>query len=360
MSRIGIILSNQATLSPKAGPVVLGCRIRLARNSAGSKFPEKLGASGRENVCENRLKTLRELKEFKNAEFLKMRDLTQTEQHVLAERRLISRELIGRAGAAVVISEDQKVAIMLNEEDEFRIQVLDSARDLGAIFQRAREIDSALDAQFRFAFSARYGFLTACPTNLGSGMRASAMVHLPGLVMDGQMEKVVRALNMCGLDVRGAFGEGSDATGSIFQISNRNTLGEAEEKIVENLREWLDGIVEQEKNARRRVVKRDRLAFCDQIARAYGELRHAILLSENEAADTLSLLRMACDLGIFPEYARVHIDELFFDSQSAHVALAAETRAEDLRNDAAKTNSLRATHFRERFSLIPPPDFSAI
>lgn len=336
-------------------PVILRARARLARNLSEDFFPERLNPKERNAVKNKILATLKKSKILAGTFVFDMETIEPAEKEILVERHLISKDLAERAGAAVVISPDAKISVMINEEDHFRIQIMDSETDLKKIHRHAQQLGDELSTLFPFAFSEQHGFLTACPTNLGTGLRISAMVHLPALVMDGQMEKVVRALNICGLTVRGWHGEGSESIGSIFQISNRHTLGVSEEKIVANLQNWLEGIVEQEKNARRRVLQRDKFAFFDQVSRIYGELRYSVLLSEAEAMSMLSVVRMACDLGIFPEFTRQRIDDLLLESQAAHVAFYAGTPQTTETLPRARANS-----FRDAFSIIPPPTFSAV
>ncbi len=339
-------------------PILIRSRVRLARNLSDSVFPNRLSPQQRDDTKNRILDVLKKLPEFSGASCFEMHDLTLAEAEILVERHLISKELVEREGAAVIIDSARKISVMINEEDHFRIQVLDTEVDLAKLAGTAQKLAATIARELPFASSARYGYLTACPTNLGTGMRVSVMVHLPGLVMDGQMEKVVRSLNMCGLTVRGSLGEGSDAAGSIFQISNQRTLGQPAEKIVCNLQDWLKSLIEQERNARRRVVRRAKNVFFDQIGRLYGEARFGVLISESEALTGLSLMRLACDLGIFPEYTRVRFDELLTESQDAHIRFRNKIAGTAKPNELA--DRCRATLFRETFSTLPPPDFSRL
>lgn len=356
MSAIARFLADSTLLPHRSIPILLSSRVRLARNLADEIFPDRLSPQQREDVKNRMLAVLTALPEFKDATIFQMHDLSLGEAEILVERHLISKELVEREGAAVVIAPNQKVAVMLNEEDHFRIQALDAEMDLATLSALAHSVADAIARKFTFAESPRYGFLTACPTNLGTGIRVSVMAHLPGLVMDGQMGKVVRSLNMCGLAVRGWLGEGSDAAGSIFQISNQRTLGVAPEKIVENLQGWLKSLVEQERNARRRVLRNGRSVFLDQIGRIYGESRYGVLLSEGEAISSLSILRLACDMGIFPEYARARFDDLLIEGQNAHIFFRNKIAGTARPNETA--DRCRSQLFRESFATIPPPDFS--
>lgn len=358
MSDLKRFLANSTLCPQHSLPVLLSSRIRLARNLADEVFPDRLSPQRREDLKKRILDKLTKLPGLGDAVVFEMHDLAPEEAEILVERHLISKELVEREGAAVLISPDRKISVMINEEDHFRIQIMDTEMNLSRLAGTARELVGSIARELPLAFSPRYGFLTACPTNLGTGMRVSVMAHLPGLVMDGLMEKVVRSLNMCGLTVRGSLGEGSEAAGSIFQISNQRTLDLPEEKIVDNLCDWLKSLIEQERNARRRVLRRNRNVFFDQIGRLYGEARFGMLISENEALTGLSLMRLACDLGIFPEYARVRFDELLVETRDAHIRF--RNKITDSAKPCELADRCRAALFRETFATLPPPDFSRL
>jgi len=215
-------------------------------------------------------------------------------------------------------------------------------------------LDNSLEEHLDLAFSSELGYLTACPTNLGTGMRASVMMHLPALVLGSQMEKVIRAVNQLGLAVRGLFGEGSEASGSIFQISNQQTLGESEEEILKRLASVLQTIVEQEQNARAKLFENDSPKLLDKIGRAYGTVRNAHVLTSAEAMNCLSLLRLAADLSLLPEAERVNVDRLFIECQPGHVQLAARGALETEKRDVA-----RARFLREQMAALPPLNFNS-
>jgi protein arginine kinase len=235
------------------------------------------------------------------------------------ERHLVSKELAaGKIGAAV-ISRDQTCSVMVNEEDHLRIQVVKAGWHLRGTWHIAEQLDDALGGALKLAFSDRLGYLTACPTNVGTGLRASAMVHLPGLCLAGHMDKVTRALNQDGLAVRGWLGEGTEAAGNVFQISNQQTLGLSEDAILKHLGGWIKHVVEQEWNARRKLAQEEGEKFVDRLARSLGVLRSARLLTSSEAMNMLSHLRLACDMGCLPEERRHLVDRLMIEGQPAHV-----------------------------------------
>ncbi|MBC2596188.1 protein arginine kinase [Ruficoccus amylovorans] len=335
-------------------PIVMSSRIRLARNLDGRAFPGWAKKAQRREILSACEKAVAQLPQMQNGTVLRLDDLSELERQVLVERHLISRELSqGEPSAGVIISRDQACSIMINEEDHLRIQVLRTGHGFDDIWKVIEAIDNRLETLLDFAFTAQLGYLTACPTNLGTGMRASVMLHLPGLVMANHMEKVIRAVNQMGMVVRGLFGEGSDATGSIFQISNQQTLGESEQEIIARLEhEAIGSIIEQEKNARALLLESKPEKIRDKIGRAYGILQNGHLLSSAEAMSHLSLLRLGIDCGFIAESWRGPIDRLLIEMQPGHIQLAAHESIESDMRDTA-----RARLLREETRRIPPLDF---
>lgn len=334
--------------------IVLMTRIRLARNLAGQAFPGWAKPAQREQSFETCRAAVAATPQMKRAFNVAIADLSELERQILVERHLISRELSGaKSGAGVVISKDQAFSVMMNEEDHLRIQVLRAGFNLKKAWATIDELDSALEETLDFAFSPTLGYLTACPTNLGTGMRASAMMHLPALVISSQMEKVVRAVNQLGMVVRGLFGEGSDASGSIFQISNQTTLGESEADIIKRLSSVLQSIVEHELNAREKLLEADAGKLLDKVGRAYGILQNSHLLSSSEAMNLLSLIRLGVDLGAFPAANRCVIDRLLIEAQPGHLQHAQKGEFEPGQRDV-----LRAARLRAEFANFARPDFA--
>ncbi len=337
-------------------PIVLSTRIRLARNLADEAFPGWADATQRSDLLDRCVESLSSLAVLKDGVFLDVSDLTDLEKQVLVERRLVSRELIeSEGGSGVYVSPSQRLAIMVNEEDHLRIQGLHSGFNFRKTWDDVDSLDNQIEEHLNYAFSDTYGYLTACPTNVGTGMRASAMLHLPGLVMRGHMEKVVRMVNQLGLAVRGSTGEGSEATGSIFQISNQQTLGESEEQILKRLIGILHAIIEQESNARGLMLEKQPSLVLDKIGRAYGILRNGHLLSSAEAVNLLSLMRLAVDFGMWPAENRALIDRLAMEVQPGHVQCTAHSDIAPEERDR-----IRATRIREQFASFPDLDFSNI
>ncbi|TVR51397.1 MAG: protein arginine kinase [Puniceicoccaceae bacterium] len=338
------------------GAIVLMTRIRLARNLANTPFPGWAKPEQRHQVLEACLPALVQLDQMKQGFSAEMTGLSDLEKLILMERHLISRELShAKENAGVVISRDQSCAIMINEEDHLRIQVLRGGYHFKKVWSGIDTVDSALESSLDYAFAPELGFLTACPTNVGTGMRASAMMHLPALVISGQMEKVVRAVNQLGIAVRGLFGEGSDASGSIFQISNQTTLGESEDEILKRLAQVLNTVIEQEMNARERILEKDSGKLYDKIGRAFGILQNSHLLTSAEAMNLLSLIRLGVDLKAFPEAMRTTVDRLFIECQPGHIQYHASKTI-----DGVERDHFRAGYLRAEFEKTARPDFRRV
>ncbi|MGC6606619.1 MAG: protein arginine kinase [Lentimonas sp.] len=354
-----LIKSDRAELTQstkKGSPVVLSTRVRLARNLAEIPFPERATSAQRRDVLSKCARQLAMLKYMKNSAFFDVAQLSDLEKQVLVERHLISRELCeNEEGSGVIINKDQTCAVMINEEDHLRIQFLKSGFNLNSIWKQMDEFDGELEKQLDVAFSAEFGFLTACPTNLGTGLRASVMMHLPGLVVSEQMERVIRAVNQLGITVRGLFGEGSDATGHVFQISNQQTLGESEAEIITRLGNVLKTVIDHEVNARSKYLEENRAKLLDKIGRAFGVLQNVHFLSSNEAMNLLSLMRLAVDFNMLPEANRSDVDRLFIECQPGHIQYAAHEGIEPEFRDIA-----RAEKLREEFRHLTPLNFDKI
>lgn len=290
------------TAEGPAADVALSTRVRLARNLAGELFPTLMDEAAAERVLAAVAQALEGLAaEAGPVEFHRLRDLPPLERQALVERHLISPELARVADrAAVVLRGDEAVSVMVNEEDHLRIQVLVPGLQLEAAWELANRVDDALEQRLDYAFSQRYGYLTSCPTNTGTGMRASVMMHLPGLVMAGQAGQLFQALSKVGIAVRGLYGEGSEALANIFQVSNQVTLGQSEREILVNLQGVCRQLIDRERTARQRLLQSRRHRLEDRAWRAWGVLSSARVISTREAMALLSDLRLGIDLGIIP------------------------------------------------------------
>ena len=332
-------------------PIVISSRVRLARNLARLPFPGWAKKSERVRILEEIKPEVDALSAMKEGFSEQLNELSATEKQVLVERHLISREHAAKGmGSAVVINPSQTVSIMVNEEDHLRMQAITCGLDLTKTFQTIDEIDTALEAQLDFAFDEQLGYLTACPTNVGTGMRASAMVHLPGLVLGEQINQVVNSVNKIGLAVRGLYGEGTEAMGNLFQVSNQTTLGEKEEQIIGRLHKVIETLIQRETQARENLLETKRTTLLDQFGRAYGILTHAYSISSKEALNLISILRLGIDLGFFPEEGRAIINQLLMDTQPAHLQNVSQQKLA-----AEERDQLRADIVREKLKNFPRP-----
>ncbi len=336
--------------------IVVSSRVRLARNLRHRAFPGWAKKAERTQVLELIKPQVEELPEMQDSFSEMLQDLSALEKQVLVERHLISREHAAKSiGSGVVMNRRQTLSIMINEEDHLRMQSIRSGLQLKSAYKLVDKVDSALESRLDFAYDTRLGYLTACPTNVGTGMRASAMLHLPGLVLSELINQVIQAVNKIGLAVRGLYGEGTEAMGNLFQISNQTTLGEKEEEIVSRLTKVIETIIEKEHDARQVLIQKKSSTLWDQIGRAYGILTYAHAMTSKEALNLLSILKLGVDLGAFPEDRRLPIDELFIESQPAHLQKNSQQKL-----NAEERDYLRAQIIRERLKTFPKPDISKV
>lgn len=331
--------------------VVITSRIRLARNLNGVSFP---GWAKKAERCEILAKVwpkVEGLKEMKNGFSRQLSDLSSLQKQVMVERHLISREQAARGlGSAAVVDRGQRLSLMINEEDHLRMQSIRAGLHLRQAHALLGKVDTALEKELEFAFDESLGYVTACPTNLGTGMRASAMLHLPALVLTEQIGQVLQAVNKIGLAVRGLFGEGTESLGHLFQISNQSTLGESEEAIISRLERVIAQVESHERNARMKMAQEEPNAVSDKIGRAYGILSHAQLIDSKEAFSHISLLRLGSNLGHFPEEVMAVCDSMMMEIQPAHLQLHAETEL-----DPEERDLIRAEILRDRLQSLAAP-----
>jgi protein arginine kinase len=302
--------------------IVISHRIRLARNVCDVPFPEWARKQQRRELRERLFAVLRDVPTFQGGLFLAMEDLSPLDREVLRERHLISYDLAeeekGRSGG-VAVAPDEQIAVMINEEDHLRIQGIGPGMDPTRVWQRLRALDEEIEQRVEYAFSATLGYLTACPSNVGTGLRISLMMHLPGLRIMDDIMPATKGLEKLGLAVRGLNGEGTDAAGNMCQISNQSTLGESEEEIMLRIAEIGREFVGHERNARGRVTESRRARLLDHVGRAFGILRHATLLSFQEAVELLSALRLGVELGLIQRLPVGRINEVMLLTQPAHL-----------------------------------------
>src|SRR5437870_5428139 len=419
--------------------VVVSSRVRLARNLRNRAFPGWAKKAERTMILELIKPRVEELPEMQEPFSELLQDLSALEKQVLVERHLISREHAAKSvGSAIIMNRKQTLSVMVNEEDHLRMQSIRSGLQLRQAFKLVDKVDSALEAKLDFAYDAKLGYLTACPTNVGTGMRASAMLHLPGLVLSelinqviqavnkiglavrglygegteamgnlfqisnqttlGEKEdeiisrlnkvietiiekeqdarlvliqkkpntlwdqirselinQVIQAVNKIGLAVRGLYGEGTEAMGNLFQISNQTTLGEKEDEIISRLNKVIETIIEKEQDARQVLIQKKPNTLWDQIGRAYGLLTYAHAMTSKEALNLLSVVKLGIDLGAFPEDKRLAIDQLFIETQPAHLQKSTQQKL-----NAEERDHFRAQIIRERLKSFPKPDISKV
>jgi protein arginine kinase len=325
------------------GEIVLSSRIRLARNVCELPFPYLASDSQTEEVARQVQEASEALAEgLGDMHFLRIQDIEPLERQVLVEKHLISPLLIKEPhNSAVLMRRDEAVSIMVNEEDHLRIQCLLPGLQLEKALEEANRCDDLLESRLDYAYDEQWGFLTACPTNVGTGLRASVMIHLPALVLTKQINRVLSAIAQVGLAVRGMYGEGSEAVGNLVQISNQITLGQSEDEIVKNLHGVTRQIVEQEAQARQILLNEGRDRISDRVNRAFGVLSHARLMSSQEAIGLLSDVRLGIDLGLIEEVSGNILKELMVLLKPACLQREAGHVLEGLDRDRERASLIR-------------------
>jgi protein arginine kinase len=325
--------------------IVMSSRVRLARNVAHYPFVSKASDQERGEVEEFLRNQITRSPVGAQLDYIDVEKLEAVDRQFLVERQLISREHADGEGArGVAIDGCEQVSLMINEEDHLRIQCMHSGLDLAGVWEQIRKVDDSLEAVVPYAFHARWGYLTACPTNVGTGIRVSVMLHLPALVITRQIDKVFRSLHKISLAVRGLYGEGSQALGDFYQISNQTTLGKTEEDLVGQVGDVVPVLIEYERRAREYLVKESQLNIHDQVSRAIGILRTAQTISAEETMQHLSRVRMGVLLGLIEDLTISEINALLVRTQPAHLQ---KLRGMEL--DSSDRNIERARYLRQHF-----------
>ncbi|MGI6588172.1 MAG: protein arginine kinase [Peptococcia bacterium] len=347
-----IVTRPQSNWTKAEGPhhhIVLSSRIRLARNLKKLPMPAFQNETSGFTVLEkvrNAAKAL-ERRGRKKLYFYRLNEIPSLERQILLEKHLISPEhRQDGVNRGLLINEDEAISIMINEEDHLRIQVFYPGLQLEKAWELADQLDDDLEKELEYAFHGRKGYLTACPTNVGTGLRASVMVHVPALVITQQAGNVFRSLSQLGFTVRGLYGEGTEATGNLYQLSNQITLGQTEEEIIQNLTTLTLQIVEKEEKARKWLLKECPLQIKDRVGRAFGILQNAAILNSQEALNYLSDVRMGVDLGFLSkDLLKSNLCELLVLAQPAFIQRYVGKVMEAQERDAA-----RAQFFTNKFS----------
>lgn len=323
--------------------IVISSRIRLARNVSGFPFLTRATPQQRSAIVEQLRVHIDGAATGGEWTFIDLDTLDELDRHVLVERHLISRQhLEARGSRGVAVSRSERVSLMVNEEDHLRIQVIRSGLQLNDIWEEINRIDDRLDERIEFVFHPRFGYLTACPTNVGTGIRVSVMLHLPALKLTGELERVFRAAKDMRLAVRGFFGEGTEATGDFFQISNQSTLGRTEEDVIDDFKHLvIPKIIDYEHQARKALIQDKVLALDDRVWRSYGALRYARTISSEETLQHLSHLRMGIHLGRLKDLDMAMVNELFLLTQPAHLQKMLGRRLNGEQRSAARADIIR-------------------
>ena len=325
--------------------IVMSSRVRLARNVANYPFVSRASEQDRlevEKMLRDRIATV---PVGRALEYIDVGHLQEVDRQLLVERQLISREHAEAQGArGVAIDVMEQVSLMINEEDHLRIQCMHSGLDLLGAWEQIKVVDDQIERIVPYAFHPRFGYLTACPTNVGTGIRVSVMLHLPGLVITRQIDKVFRSLHKISLAVRGLYGEGSQAMGDFYQISNQTTLGRTEEELVQQVGDVVPVIIDYERRAREFLVRETQQNVHDQVSRAYGILRTAQTISAEETMQLLSRVRMGVLLGLIGDVKIADINALLVRTQPAHLQ---KLRGVEL--DTNDRNIERARYLRQYF-----------
>jgi len=350
-----MLLGNKVSWLADSGPeddIALSSRIRLARNIEGIPFPI---SADREKMLNTMVAVQMAVKKGKCLDSyfeFTMANLKELDRKFLLERRLISREFMANHnGGALIVNRDEDIGVMINEEDHIRIQAMRPGFQIREVWEQINKFDDKFSSELPYAFDNNLGYLTSCPTNVGTGMRASVMLHLPGLVLTNQIHAVIQGVSKLGLAVRGFFGEGTENLGNLYQISNQSTLGESEEQIIDRLSSVIKQIISHEKSARQTLLEKRQNFLLNHIGRAYGILRHAYIISSEETLNSLSALRMGVDMGMFSSIDIHTVNELFVIIQPAHLQKYAKKELHSEERDV-----FRASLVREKIRLSEKKD----
>ncbi|MBW5449208.1 protein arginine kinase [Cohnella sp. CFH 77786] len=331
----------------KDGPesdVVLSSRVRLARNLKGSPFPMLATPAQSQEVMDQLLGVAENgrLNGLGPLELIRLSELTELEKLVLVEKHLISPNLANESrNGALILDQQEDVSIMVNEEDHLRIQCMRPGFQIREAWETASLIDDVFEEQIDYAFDEKHGYLTSCPTNVGTGIRASVMMHLPALVLTGQINRILSAVTQVGLAVRGLYGEGSEATGNLFQVSNQITLGQSEQEIIENLHQVARQMIEHERAARSRLLAESRTRVEDRVRRSYGILSHAAIMDSKEAAQRLSDVRLGIHLGLLPQVQAKTLNELLVSTQPGFLQMTYGEALHPEQRDVTRADLIR-------------------
>jgi protein arginine kinase len=335
-------------IGPEA-EIAISSRVRLARNIRGNKFCKRATPEIRRQILEKVIGAAAGCQTLRGSLVVELEKCPELDRQLLLERHLISRDLSRETQGAVIVGPGEVISLMINEEDHIRIQVLQSGLQLLKCWKLVDRVDSQLEKVLDYEFSPELGYLTACPTNIGTGIRASVMLHLPALVINRQINQVLQGVHKLGLAIRGTWGEGTQASGNMFQISNQVTLGKSEETIIADLDRIIHKIIAYERQARTLLLQSRSPRLEDQVYRALGILKNARLITSEETLELLSSLRVGVNLGILKNITRAAVNELFIHTRPAHLQKMAGKLLSSEERDL-----LRARLIREKLAAENP------
>jgi protein arginine kinase len=325
--------------------IVISSRIRIARNLRPYSFPMLATNQQSKEVLDQieQASKNEELETISRFEFIHLSEMKELEKMVLVEKHLISPALANDSrNGAVMLNENESISIMVNEEDHLRIQCMSPGFQIKEAWDLANQVDDIFENQLEYAFDEKRGYLTSCPTNVGTGIRASVMLHLPALVLTQQINRILSAITQVGLAVRGLYGEGSEAIGNLFQISNQITLGQSEDEIIDNLYSVVRQIIEHERAARQKLLTESNHWINDRVSRSFGILSHAVIMDSKEAAQRLSDVRLGVDLEMIPNVSGNVLNEMLVMTQPGFLQQGAGHKLSAEERDIRRAEMIRA------------------
>jgi len=323
--------------------IVLSSRVRLARNLKGYLYSSRISQEDEEQIRQEVLAVLDREKVIPSMVCIDLKELKPYECNYLLEEHLISNDLLARRKTgSVVVGDRSRISMMINEEDHLRIQSIASGFDLQECWEKTGKIESTIGRNLEFEFHSKFGYLTSCPTNTGTGMRASVMIHMPGLVLTKEIQKVLRGITQIGLTFRGLYGEGSEVLGNFFQISNQITIGRGEQELIDHLTRINQQIIEHEKNARAILFKDAGHYIQDKVWRAYGILEHARTITAEEVMNLLSAVRLGVSMKLIKNLSVSTINQMLIFSQDAHLDVAAGRSLNSTERDMNRATVIRS------------------
>lgn len=331
-------MSNWYLQSGKDSDVVVSSRVRLARNIEDFPFLKKCSKEELKNILELMKEITPSL--GYGLKFVSLKDLDDITKVTLVEKHIVSPDFINKNTGAILINDEENICIMINDEDHIKLQVFSAGQDIENLMNLAIEIDEKLGDLVKYSYSKRFGFLTACPTNIGTGMKVSVMVHLPALSITGNAEKVLHIVNNFGMNIRGTYGDGTKTQGNMYQISNNQSLGLTEAEIIKNLKIITDKIIEQEKLARKYLTK-NAVELEDKVYRSFGILSYATKLTTEECKKLLSDVKLGTDLGIIKELNDEKINKLYLYTKPGNLQKYLDKQLDGYSRDLKRTEVIK-------------------